>query len=86
LSDLIFNVPGSSLFVPCNGMPDNETNPFSPEDVVKAAYDHRLLFSALRSALREENLIDIPPITGEQLLHERYAPGKWGSYKTASWD
>lgn len=81
LSDLLFNIPGNSLFVPGNGMPDHKTKPFSPEDIVKAVDDYRLLFSALRGVLREENLIDTSATTGEQLLRERYEPGKWSDYK-----
>ena len=81
LSDLLFTVPCNSLFVPGNGMPNGKAKPFSPEDVVKAAYGYKLLFSALRDVLREENLVDIPPTIGEQLLSERYESGKWGNYK-----
>jgi len=81
LSDLLFTVPCNSLFVPGNGMPDGKAKPFSPGDVVKAAYGYKLLFSALRDVLREENLIDFSPTIGEQLLSERYESGKWGDYK-----
>lgn len=81
LVDLLFTVPCNSLFVPGNGMPNGKAKQFSPEDVVKAAYDYKLLFSALRDVLREENLVDISPTIGEQLLSERYESGKWGDYK-----
>lgn len=81
LSDLLFNVPCNSLFVPGNGMPGDKGNPFIPKDAIKAAADYRHLFSALRNVLREENLIDIPAAIGEELLLERYESSKWNSYK-----
>jgi hypothetical protein len=81
LSDLLFNIPGNSLFVVGNSMPDGDKDLLEPEELARAANDYRLLFSALRNVLRQENLIDAPITTGEHLLLERYDAGNWGVYK-----
>jgi hypothetical protein len=81
LSDLLFNVPGLSLFVVGNSAPSNSMSGFQPREIVNAAYGYRLFFSALRDVLREENLIGAPITPGEQLLLERYESDKWGNYQ-----
>lgn len=81
LSDLLFDVPCNSLFVVGNSAPSKNMSGFEPRKIVDAAYDYRLLFSAIRDVLGEENLIGTPISAGEQLLLERYDHNKWKNYQ-----
>ncbi|WP_194712361.1 hypothetical protein [Noviherbaspirillum soli] len=81
LSDLLFNVPVTSLFVASNGKPVWKLRQQDNGTMLEAANAYRLLFGALRDVLRQENLAQVAMTIGERLLLERYDAGKWHDYK-----